>query len=165
MRLHTKTTAMPVIWACAITLSPYVGTKGLAPRFLEPPLRSTGSLLEDEQMKLHVGFDMTFECAEPTPMIFMVNVHPSRTPDLLTPDRLRVTPTRSITSYIDSFGNRCTRLLAPKGSLRVATDAIVTDGGLFQIALISRRRNMRSPIYRMTACSTCSRAAIARPTG
>ena len=81
-------------------------------------------------MKLHVGFDMTFECAEPTPMIFMVNVHPSRTPDLLTPDRLRVTPTRSITSYIDSFGNRCTRLLAPKGSLRVATDAIVTDSGL-----------------------------------
>src|SRR6516162_8472452 len=86
--------------------------------------------LEDEHMKLHVGFDMAFECAEPTPMIFMVNVHPSRTPDLMTPDRLRVIPTRSITSYVDSFGNRCTRLLAPKGSLRVATDAVVTDSGL-----------------------------------
>ena len=81
-------------------------------------------------MQLHIGFDMTFECAEPTPMIFMVNVHPSRTTDLVTPDRLRVTPPRSVTSYIDSFGNRCTRLLAPKGSLRVASNAIVSDTGL-----------------------------------
>jgi transglutaminase-like putative cysteine protease len=81
-------------------------------------------------MKIHVGFDMSFECAEPTPMIFMVNVHPSRTADLITSDRLRVTPMRSITPYIDSFGNRCTRLLAPVGSLRVAADAIVSDSGI-----------------------------------
>ena len=35
-------------------------------------------------MKIHVGFDMAFECPQPTPMIFMVNVHPSRAADLIT---------------------------------------------------------------------------------
>ena len=81
-------------------------------------------------MKLHVGFDMAFECPQPTPMIFMVNVHPSRAADLVTSDSLRITPARSITTYIDNFGNKCTRLLAPAGELRVTSDAIVEDSGL-----------------------------------
>jgi transglutaminase-like putative cysteine protease len=80
-------------------------------------------------MKIHVGFDMAFHCLQPTPMIFMVNVHPSRAADLITPDRLRVSPGCETTSYIDGFGNKCTRLLAPKGELRVTTDAIVADSG------------------------------------
>ena len=45
-------------------------------------------------MKIHVGFDMAFECPQPTPMIFMVNVHPSRAADLITSDSLRITPAR-----------------------------------------------------------------------
>ena len=81
-------------------------------------------------MKIHVGFDMAFECPQPTPMIFMVNVHPSRAADLVTSDSLRITPARSITTYIDNFGNKCTRLLAPAGELRVTSDAIVEDSGL-----------------------------------
>src|SRR5262245_30058370 len=76
----------------------------------------------DAAMKIHIGFDVAFECVQPTPMIFMVNVHPSRAADLLTSDRLRVTPACPSTTYIDGFGNRCTRLLAPAGELRVATD-------------------------------------------
>jgi transglutaminase-like putative cysteine protease len=81
-------------------------------------------------MKIHVGFDMAFECPQPTPMIFMVNVHPSRAADLITLDSLRATPARLTTTYIDGFGNKCTRLLAPAGELRVTSDAIVEDSGL-----------------------------------
>jgi len=80
-------------------------------------------------VKIHVGFDLTYEIAHPTPMIFMLNVHPSRTADLITPDRLRIAPSRSITPYIDGFGNKCVRLLAPPGELRVASDTIVSDSG------------------------------------
>jgi hypothetical protein len=47
-------------------------------------------------VKIHVGFDLTYESAHPTPMIFMLNVHPSRAHDLITPDRLRITPSRAI---------------------------------------------------------------------
>ena len=80
-------------------------------------------------MKIHVGFDLTYEIAHPTPMILMLNVHPSRAADLITPDRLRIAPSRSITPYIDGFGNKCVRLLAPPGELRVASDTIVSDSG------------------------------------
>lgn len=80
-------------------------------------------------MKIHVGFDLTYEIAHPTPMIFMLNVHPSRAGDLITPDRLRIAPSRSFTPYIDGFGNKCVRLLAPPGELRVASDTIVSDSG------------------------------------
>jgi len=62
-------------------------------------------------------------------MILMLNVHPSRAADLITPDRLRIAPSRSITPYIDGFGNKCVRLLAPPGELRVASDTIVSDSG------------------------------------
>ena len=80
-------------------------------------------------MKIHVGFDLIYECKQPTPMIFILNVHPSRAADLVTPDRLRVAPARAVTTYVDSFGNKCARLLAPAGELRVAADAIVSDTG------------------------------------
>jgi hypothetical protein len=80
-------------------------------------------------VKIHVGFDLTYESAHSTPMIFMLNVHPSRAHDLVTPDRLRITPSRAISPYIDGFGNKCVRLLAPPGQLRVACDTIVADSG------------------------------------
>jgi len=81
-------------------------------------------------MKIHVGYDLIYECVQPTPIIFMLNVHPSRAADLLTADRMRITPARSINSYVDAFGNKCVRLLAPAGEIRIAGDAIVADSGL-----------------------------------
>ena len=81
-------------------------------------------------MKIHVGYDLVYECVQPTPIIFMLNVHPSRAADLLTADRMRITPSRSINSYVDAFGNKCVRLLAPAGEIRIAGDAIVADSGL-----------------------------------
>ncbi len=41
-------------------------------------------------MKIHLGYDLTYEHVVPTPMVFMLNVHPSRGPDLITPDWLRI---------------------------------------------------------------------------
>jgi transglutaminase-like putative cysteine protease len=80
-------------------------------------------------MKIRVGFDLIYECGEPTPMILMLNVHPSRAADLVTPDRISVNPARSLTPYVDGFGNKCVRLLAPKGKLRLSADTIVADSG------------------------------------
>jgi transglutaminase-like putative cysteine protease len=80
-------------------------------------------------MKLRVGFDLIYESADSTPMVFMLNVHPSRAADLVTPDRLGLSPARSITPYVDGFGNKCVRVLAPAGELRVTGDAIVNDSG------------------------------------
>jgi transglutaminase-like putative cysteine protease len=81
-------------------------------------------------MKIRVGFELAYEFVAPTPMVLMLNVHPSRTIDLIKPDQFRLTPTIPMTRYIDAFGNICTRLLAPKGELKITSDAVLADLGL-----------------------------------
>ena len=81
-------------------------------------------------MKIRVGFDFAYEFVAPTPMMLMLNVHPSRAADMVKPDQLRIAPTLPITRYADAFSNICTRLLAPKGMLQISNDAIVADSGL-----------------------------------
>ena len=66
-------------------------------------------------MRIRVGFEFTYEFVASTPMVLMLNVHPSRATDLIKPDQLRTTPTLPMTRYADAFGNICTRLTAPKG--------------------------------------------------
>jgi transglutaminase-like putative cysteine protease len=80
-------------------------------------------------VKIQLGFDLTYACGDATPMILMLNVHPSRAADLLKPDRLHFTPPRSITPYVDGFGNKCVRVLAPPGDLRVTGSTVIADNG------------------------------------
>jgi transglutaminase-like putative cysteine protease len=80
-------------------------------------------------MKIRVGCKLTYEFAAPTPVVLMLNVHPSRAADVLVPDLIRVAPLRPLSSYTDMFGNTCCRLVAPAGDLRIMTDTVVTDSG------------------------------------
>ena len=80
-------------------------------------------------MKIRVGFEFVYEFVERTPMVLMLNVHPSRAGDLIRPDQLRFTPTLPITRYADMFGNVCSRVLAPAGRIEICTDAVVADSG------------------------------------
>jgi transglutaminase-like putative cysteine protease len=81
-------------------------------------------------MQIRVGFEMLYEFAGRTPMVLMLNVHPSRARDVIKPDHLRIAPAVSATRYTDAFGNTCTRLVAPPGPLQISTDALVADCGL-----------------------------------
>ncbi len=72
---------------------------------------------------------MTFECAQPTPMILMVNVHGSRTASLIRHDEIHTAPSVDVTGYRDSYGNWCSRILAPQGRIRLFTDTIIQDSG------------------------------------
>jgi hypothetical protein len=72
-------------------------------------------------MILRLDFDIQFELAAPVAMVALLNVHPSRVADLLEPDELLVEPAAQIDSFIDSFGNRCTRFLAQQGPCASAT--------------------------------------------
>jgi transglutaminase-like putative cysteine protease len=81
-------------------------------------------------MKIRVGFEITYEFVARTPMMLMLNVHPSRAADVIKPDQLRLSPTVPFTRYLDAFGNVCTRLVAPPGQLEIRTDALVADSGL-----------------------------------
>src|SRR5215831_5586712 len=69
--------------------------------------------------EIRVGFEMTYEFFARTPVVLMLNVHPSRAPDIIEPDQLRTTPTLPLMRYLDEFGNVCTRLVAPAGELTI----------------------------------------------
>lgn len=84
-------------------------------------------------MQIRVGFEMAYPCPQPTPMILVLNVHPSRAADLLQPDTLLTQPPVPVTSHRDLFGNTCSRLVAAQGRFVVSADARIRDAGLADI--------------------------------
>jgi len=80
-------------------------------------------------MKIRAGYEISYDCKQPTPMILALSVHPSRVCDLLTPDRMRFDPPVQPTEYRDGFGNICHVIHAPKGRLTISADMLVRDSG------------------------------------
>jgi transglutaminase-like putative cysteine protease len=80
-------------------------------------------------VKLKVGYELNYEFPQPTPVILMLNVHYSRTSDLLGPDNVILTPSVTIDGYRDGFGNWCSRLVAPPGQMRITSNSVVNDTG------------------------------------
>jgi len=80
-------------------------------------------------MQIRVGYELIYECPQPTPMILTLNVHYSRASDLVVPDYLTTDPSLPISAYRDGFGNWCARIVAPAGRIRIASTAIVRDTG------------------------------------
>jgi transglutaminase-like putative cysteine protease len=68
---------------------------------------------------LRLGYDIQFELPCPVALIAMLHVHPSCEANLLTPDTLHIDPSIPIREYVDTFGNRCSRIFAPAGTLRL----------------------------------------------
>ena len=81
-------------------------------------------------MRLRLGYDLTYDCPQPTPMILTLHIHSSRVSDIVAPDHLRTEPPVPVAAYRDGFGNWCSRIVAPAGRIRISTDALVNDTGL-----------------------------------
>jgi transglutaminase-like putative cysteine protease len=80
-------------------------------------------------LKIRAGYELSYDCPQPTPMILQLSVHPSRVPDLLSVDRVRFNPPIPANTYHDSFGNFCHVITAPQGRLTIFTDFLVQDSG------------------------------------
>jgi transglutaminase-like putative cysteine protease len=80
-------------------------------------------------MQIRIGYEIIFDCPQPTPMLLTVNVHYSRAADLVSPDHLITTPSIPLTAYRDGFGNWCTRIVAPAGEIQLSSDAVIRDTG------------------------------------
>jgi transglutaminase-like putative cysteine protease len=81
-------------------------------------------------MLIRLGYDIQFDIPAAVAMVALLNVHPSRAHDLLAPDELQTEPKLEITHYNDSFGNRCTRFVAPRGQLRLFNSTLIQDSGV-----------------------------------
>jgi transglutaminase-like putative cysteine protease len=80
-------------------------------------------------MQIRVGFELVYECPQPTPMVLTLNVHYTRASDIVFPDYLMTDPAVPVMGYRDSFGNWCTRIVAPEGRIRLSSSAVVRDSG------------------------------------
>jgi transglutaminase-like putative cysteine protease len=80
-------------------------------------------------MRIRLGFEITYGCPQPTPMILQLNLHPARAHDLVAPEQLQFDPPVPHTTYRDGFDNICTRLVAPAGQFTVRSDSVVEDTG------------------------------------
>ena len=90
-------------------------------------------------MLIKIGFDIEFELRGPTPMVLMLFVHPiARKAICAAPEELHVEPDLPVSYYTDLFGNRCARLLAPAGNLRLTLETLIEDSGELDPAIARR---------------------------
>ena len=80
-------------------------------------------------MLIRLGYDIGFATPREVPIVTLLNVHPSRSADLLEPDELRAEPESKIEQYLDSFGNRCCRFVAAPGQIRLTNSTLIYDTG------------------------------------
>jgi transglutaminase-like putative cysteine protease len=81
-------------------------------------------------LQIRLGYELNYTFPQATPMILALNIHYSRASDVIIPDYLTTVPAVPIAGYRDSFGNWCTRVVAPRGSFLIKTDALIRDSGV-----------------------------------
>src|ERR1700761_3625236 len=81
-------------------------------------------------MLISGDFNLSFKCADFTPMMLMVRIRPERAGDCVEPEKLTFQPGVPAQSYLDGFGNICTRLVAPPGDFSIWNRFLIADSGL-----------------------------------
>ena len=80
-------------------------------------------------MRIRAGYRITFDSVAPTPINFLLSVHPDRRGDLITPDVFRPSVDLPIETWTDGFGNVLSRVLAPPGPVTFSSDFLIEDSG------------------------------------
>ncbi len=81
-------------------------------------------------MEIRAGYDIAFQCFQDTPMALMLSIEPARVKDLLSEHRIAFSPDVASRDYIDTFGNTCTRIIAPPGLISIRNEFLISDSGL-----------------------------------
>ncbi|WP_332689390.1 transglutaminase-like domain-containing protein [Bosea sp. (in: a-proteobacteria)] len=86
-------------------------------------------------MQIRYGYRIEIVCEQPTALVTMLDVHPSRRHDLIEPDEMQATgllvPDAPLVleRHLDPFGNICHRLIAPAGGVRLQASGTIYDSG------------------------------------
>ena len=81
-------------------------------------------------MLIRTGFEISFDLPAPTAMLLALYVHPDRAKDVRGEETLTFSPHVECHDFIDTFGNRVGRILAPAGPITIRNDIFVQDTGL-----------------------------------
>jgi transglutaminase-like putative cysteine protease len=80
-------------------------------------------------VKIRIGYELAFEVPQPTAMQLLLYVHRDRALALQSPEQLIVEPATTLEDFVDGFGNRAARILAPAGLVRLRYDNVIHDSG------------------------------------
>ena len=80
-------------------------------------------------MYLRFGYEMQFDMSASTPMLLMLYTQPSQNWALRRPEQIVTEPEVTIETFLDGFGNRVGRLIAPAGKFRIWCDSVALDSG------------------------------------
>ena len=80
-------------------------------------------------MLIRIGYDIRFDLVVAAPVVAMLSVHPSRRHALQEPDEVTLHPAIAHDEYVDSFGNICTRFVAPAGTVTLSSWSLISDSG------------------------------------
>ena len=79
-------------------------------------------------MLIRTEFDIQFQLWQPTPMVALLHLHPPLEVNVRSGNHLLVESDGiqiATTEYLDAFGNRCTRFLAPGGRLKLNAQTVL----------------------------------------
>ena len=80
-------------------------------------------------MFIRFGFEIGLDSPGDLPLILALSPHSTIGRRILGVDRIRTDPETPVEEFLDPFGNRRARLVAPQGALRIWSDNIVEDDG------------------------------------
>ena len=107
-------------------------------------------------MKIRAGYRLAFTTYGPTPMNLLLNVRPERDSDLITPDTITFDPPIPSRRFIDTFGNVCTRIVAPGGPHHNVGGFPDRRPGSASMSTPRTRNSIRSMNCPTRSCRSCS---------
>lgn len=81
-------------------------------------------------MFIRAGFEIKIQSEQDTPLLLALSAHSTYANRIIGQDFVRTDPYVPTEGYLDEFGNRRTRLVAPPGEMTLWSDFIVEDDGL-----------------------------------
>jgi len=92
-------------------------------------------------MFIRIGYEFIFQLETPSLMLMMLALHPDRERSVRRHAGMIVEPHVPVEEFNDSFGNRCRRIFAPAGRLRLWDDMVVEDSGQLDPVVPSARQH------------------------
>lgn len=80
-------------------------------------------------MLIRAGYELVFDVPSPTPMLLTLGLRPEREASVRRPGGMRLEPEVPVDHFLDGFGNRSARIVAPGGRLTIWDDLVVEDPG------------------------------------
>jgi transglutaminase-like putative cysteine protease len=80
-------------------------------------------------MKIRFGYEISYNSVHGVPMVVMLRAQPNSEQQIIQPDELVIEPDCPQASYVDPFGNHCTRFVCPGGTITLRADGLLEDSG------------------------------------